>query len=86
MRCEQAIERIHQVLDGDLMDATERQELEHHLTDCAGCRRADAELRTIQQGLRALPAGSLPDEALEEVWTRTTKARIRPRKRAGMAL
>ena len=78
MKCEQAIERIHQVLDGDLMDATERQELDGHLSACAGCCKADAELRTIQQALSALPASELPDDALDEVWTRTTKARIRP--------
>jgi anti-sigma factor RsiW len=78
MRCEQAIERIHQILDGDLMDAAQRQELESHLSNCDGCRKADAELRTIQQALSALPADELPEDALEQVWTRTTKARLKP--------
>ena len=78
MKCEQAIERIHEVLDGDLMDAARRRELDDHLSDCAGCRKADAELRTIQQALSAMPAGELPDDALDEVWSRTTKAPLRP--------
>ena len=75
MRCEQAKERIHQILDGDLMEATDRQELESHLASCDGCRKADAELHAIQQSLHALPADTLPDDALEAVWTSTRKMR-----------
>lgn len=74
MKCEQAVELIHQLLDGDLMDAGDRQEMEEHLASCDGCRRADAELRTIQQSLRAMPADSLPDDVLDSVWTSTTKS------------
>jgi anti-sigma factor RsiW len=85
MKCEQAVERIHQILDGDLMDASDRQEMEEHLASCDGCRKAEAELRTIQQSLRALPADSLPDDVLDAVWTSTTKSHGRRLYQWGLA-
>jgi anti-sigma factor RsiW len=74
MKCEQAIERIHQVLDGDLMEAASRQELDSHLSGCAECRKAKAELSIIQQALSDMPADALPDDALDEVWLKTTRS------------
>jgi len=72
MSCERARERIHQVLDGDLMAAESRQRLAAHLAGCPGCRQADAELRALQQALRSIPAVPLPGAALDEVRARTT--------------
>jgi anti-sigma factor RsiW len=72
MNCEEARERIHQDLDGDLMAAESRQALDAHLDGCPDCRQADAELRALQQALSAIPAVPLPDEALDEVRQRTT--------------
>jgi anti-sigma factor RsiW len=75
VNCEQAMERIHQVLDGDLMEAADRRELELHIEGCAGCRQASSELHTIQRSLRSLDMTSFSDTALETVWNRTTRQR-----------
>lgn len=75
MRCEEARERIHLVLDGDLMEASLLQQLEAHLADCAECRTAEAELKAARSALRALPQPALPADALEEVWRRTSRTR-----------
>lgn len=71
--CEQAMERIHQLLDGDLMDAADRRELELHIEGCAACRQASEELRSIQRSLQSLDVASFSDAALETVWARTTR-------------
>jgi anti-sigma factor RsiW len=75
MKCEQAIERMHQVLDGDLMEAGKRQELADHLSSCAECRRAETELTIVQQALNEMPSADLPEGALDEIWTRTSRSR-----------
>ena len=77
MRCDEARERIHRVLDGDLMAAEARQGLDAHLAGCPGCRQADAELRVIQNALRSIPAVPLPDPVLAEVRERTVQGRVR---------
>jgi len=74
MSCETARELIHRVLDGELMDAVRREELDEHLGACAECRRARDELGAVQSALRGLPAQPFPDEALQEVWRRTTRS------------
>jgi anti-sigma factor RsiW len=73
LSCEQARERIHQVLDGDLMDATQRVELDDHLERCDECRAADTELRTIQDALRKLAPKPMPEAAIDDVWSRTSR-------------
>jgi len=75
MSCERARELIHRRLDGELMDAVRRQELEDHLDSCAACRRARAELDSVQAALRALPRIPMRDEALREVWEQTSRSR-----------
>ena len=80
--CEAARVWIHRVLDGDLMEAGHRQRLQDHIETCAACRELQAELRTIQEGLRAIPPAPLPAEVLEQVWQRTLRAsgeQARPR-------
>lgn len=75
VNCEQAMEQIHQVLDGDLMDAADRRELDLHIEGCAACGQASAELHAIQRTLRSLDLAAFPDAALETVWDRTTRQR-----------
>jgi len=75
MTCDEARERIHRLLDGELMDAVRRQDLEDHLESCAGCRRARTEFGSVQSALRELPQVPLPDEALREVWEQTSRSR-----------
>ena len=75
MSCEEARERIHRVLDGDLMAAEARQVLDAHLAECPGCRQADVELRSIQEALRSIQAVPLPDAVLAEVREQTVRGR-----------
>jgi anti-sigma factor RsiW len=72
--CREAIEIVHRVLDGDLMDAAEYQALERHLAVCPECREAADELREVQDALRGLAEMPLPDATLDAVWSRTTRA------------
>jgi anti-sigma factor RsiW len=83
MSCETARDRIHRVLDGELMDAVRREELEEHLESCAECRRAREELGAVQSALRGLPVQPFPDEALQEVWRSTTRSGSARRVAAG---
>ena len=73
--CSEAREAVHVSLDAELMDAALKRRLEAHLAGCTECRAFVAEMRVVQEGLRSLPELQLPDEALEEVWNRTTRAR-----------
>ena len=73
--CARARELIHQVLDGDLMEAAVRAEIDGHLETCTACREFRGELSLIQQGLRGLPVTPLPDDGLEQVWDRTIRSR-----------
>lgn len=73
--CERAREWIHRALDGELTEVSERAELDGHLESCTACREFQSELRWIQEGLRGLPVTPLPDDALEQVWDRTTRRR-----------
>ena len=72
--CGEFREWIHQVLDGDLMDEERRVSLDRHLAECESCRTAESELRQIQSTLRSAPSLSLPDEWLDEVFARTSRA------------
>ena len=82
MTCSTAMERFHRVLDADLMEARERQRMEEHLAVCEACAEKSAQLREMQDLLRAMAEQPMPDEAMDEVWGRTVKAprvRMRPR-------
>ncbi len=74
--CAAAREAVHVSLDAELMDAGLRQRLEAHLEGCAACREFASEMRAIQGGLRSLPELKLPDDVLERVWDRTTRAPV----------
>jgi len=73
--CAEAREAVHATLDAELVEAGLKQRLESHLSECADCREFAEELRVIQGGLQTLPELELPDEVLEQVWDRTTRAR-----------
>ena len=74
MICSAAMERVHQVLDGDLMDATDRTSMESHLAVCSECAEAAAQLREMQDTLRGFAETPLPGPALDNVWERSVRA------------
>ena len=76
--CARAKSLIHQRLDGDPLDRPTEAWLTGHVERCAVCQATQAELRRIHQALREMPAVPLPDDALAEVWSRTSRA---PRRR-----
>lgn len=79
--CARARAAIHRQLDGEPLEPASSLHLAGHLSSCASCREAHAELRLIQQGLHALPGPELPAEVLERVWERTSRAgRTAPRR------
>ena len=73
LNCARAVGYVHQRLDGDELDPERAEWLSQHLTECAECRRAEEELQQIQQALRGLSVAPLPEDALDEVWDRTTR-------------
>lgn len=52
--------RLEEYLDGELQGAP-REAVEAHLASCGDCRRELAELRRLEEVLRAVPAGAAPD-------------------------
>jgi hypothetical protein len=63
--CSAAMELFHRVLDGDLMDAGQRQGMEAHLVVCSECAEKAEQ--------------PMPDDARDEVLVRTVQApRERP--------
>jgi anti-sigma factor RsiW len=75
--CDAFRRRIHEVLDGELMDAARRAELDAHLEACDACRAFEAEMRQVQSALQSAPARTLPDEWLEQVFAETSRAPVR---------
>ena len=73
LNCARAVGYVHQRLDGDELDPDRAQWLSRHLDQCADCRQAEEELRQIQQALRGLSVDPFPQDALDEVWDRTTR-------------
>src|SRR2546423_1676036 len=63
--------KLNEYVDGTLA-ARERASVEAHLADCAGCRTAVAELRSLAGAAAALPKSIEPARNL---WT-TIEARI----------
>jgi hypothetical protein len=76
--CTEAREAIHVSLDTDLMDAGLKRHLEVHVSSCTSCRAFASEMRAIQNGLRNLGELRMPDDALEDVWDRTTRLQRAP--------
>lgn len=76
--CARAVAHVHQRLDGDELDAEKARWLSQHLEQCADCSQAEAQLQQIQQALRGLNVNPFPQDALDEVWDRTTRADRRP--------
>lgn len=74
MTCSDAMQRFNEVLDGELMDATQRTGMERHLASCTGCAEKATQLREMQDVLRGLAESPLPDEALKNVWSRTVES------------
>ncbi len=81
MTCATALETFHRVLDGDLMDAADRQAMEAHLQVCSGCAEQAGQLREVQDILRGMAEQPMPGDAVEEVWRQTVRApRVRTRR------
>jgi anti-sigma factor RsiW len=76
--CSAAMELFHRVLDGDLMDAGQRQGMEAHLVVCSECAEKAEQLREMQDLLRGMAEQPMPDDARDEVLVRTVQA---PRER-----
>ena len=72
--CSAAMELFHRVLDGDLMEATDRQGVEAHLSVCSECAEKAGQLREMQDLLRGMAEQPMPDDAMHEVWQRTLRA------------
>jgi len=68
------MELFHRVLDGDLMEATDRQGMQAHLAVCSECSEKAGQLREMQDLLRGMAEQPMPDDAMHEVWQRTVRA------------
>jgi anti-sigma factor RsiW len=72
--CAAARDAIHARLDRDELAAGAFEELAAHLGGCSECRAFESDLEAIGAELRAIPKLELPDEVLDEVWSRTVDA------------
>lgn len=75
LTCDEALDMIHERLDGAL-DGARQEPLTTHLEDCAKCRQRDAEFALLREELRDMPVLEFPAEDLERVWDRTVRAPI----------
>jgi anti-sigma factor RsiW len=67
MTCEQVLEILDAYVDGEL-DTVNRQEVEWHLSECAGCRRRMESRRALAAALqKKLPYYRMPEELREKV-------------------
>jgi hypothetical protein len=73
--CAEARSALHAWLDGSAKPA----DLAAHLERCPACREIEADLSLLVRELRSLPPIGFPDERLEQVWIRTTRASGRRR-------
>jgi hypothetical protein len=68
-------------------EATAGPDMDAHLARCADCREALRDYEAVREALRAAPTLRFPDDALEEVWDRTVRARgVRTSHRRAAAL
>ena len=74
--CSTAMELFHRALDGDLMEATDRQGMQAHLAVCSECAEKAGQLRDMQDMLRGMAEQPMPDDAMREVWQRTVRAPV----------
>lgn len=72
--CTTAMECFHRLLDGDLMDAADRQRMDNHLTVCSECSEKAVQLREMQDLLRGMAEQPMPEPVLSEVRARTVDA------------
>jgi anti-sigma factor RsiW len=77
LHCARAIRYVHQRLDGDTLDPESTGWLSRHLEGCGDCRQAQEELKQIQRALRELKVTPFPQDAMDEVWDRTTRTASR---------
>ncbi len=75
--CSEIRGAIQNRLDGPV-PADRTQQIDTHLAACVTCREYGAEMRTVVSALRDLPAIPLPDDALEAIWQRTSRAPRQP--------
>lgn len=69
--CTRAQEAIQARVDGDL-GAADSLALARHLERCAACREYEDGIEQVRRALRDLPQTPFPDDALAEVWARTS--------------
>lgn len=74
--CRQAREWIQDRLDA-VLDESSARALSEHLASCKGCSAYRDEIEAVHAALESLPEMRLPDEALQEVWSRTVDAGAR---------
>ena len=86
LACARARAGLQARLDGDWDERVDAAEVETHLAACTDCRALAGELQEVQDALRAAPLLRFPDEALDEVWERTVRARQVTRLRRGLAV
>jgi predicted anti-sigma-YlaC factor YlaD len=72
MTCDDVRLRLHEAHDEETMPGLS-EAVQAHLASCTGCRELSADLNALSQALRALPGSSLPADALDEVWARTSR-------------
>jgi len=72
--CAEARQTIHELLDGPI-PADSREALAGHLSSCDSCREFQRGVEAVQTALQELPELPFPDDALEEVWSRTVHAK-----------
>ena len=86
LACARARAGLQARLDADPAQRLDAAEIEAHLAACADCRAFARELQQVQDALRAAPLLHFPDDALEQVWDRTLRARQVTRLRRGVAI
>src|SRR5580765_4714541 len=74
MICDEVRLRLHEAHDDDAAPALS-EAVRAHLDSCPGCRELHADFNVLSRALRALPQSSLPADALDEVWSRTSRSR-----------
>lgn len=83
MNCEQIHDLLNEYVDGELA-AADREAVERHLADCAGCREELRALRQTAEMVRSLPHVRAPEGMVDAVKSRAARAAA-IRKRAALA-